>query len=282
MDTPLRSSSVPVGKRRHLDYPSPGKDQLLANLLIDFPTSDFPPFLKPILEILIDTRDELHALKDVCSRVSQENETLRAENIRLKQLLDARDVQPNSNVLVSTSPIPTQTQSAAANTLYANEQELERARSIVVSGVVESTSLSCSERASHDLKFIHSILDHLNVECLPVSVYRLGKPDVNNSRLIKVVLPSSKFQQMAVRRAPRLRSFLRKGIYLRPSLTKEERDRLREARRAKFNSKAQNNVLSSMSISPDNPAPSSNGLPPSNALNSQAVVTAPNRTQGNS
>lgn len=87
---------------------------------------------------------------------------------------------------------------------------------------------------------------------------------------------------MAVRRAPRLRSFLRKGIYLRPSLTKEERDRLREARRAKFNSKAQNNVLSSMSISPDNPAPSSNGLPPSNALNSQAVVTAPNRTQGNS
>lgn len=82
MDTPLGSPSVPDGKRKHLDYPSPSKDQLLANLLFDFPTSDFPPILKPILEILIDTRDELHALKDVCSRISQENEKLRAENIR--------------------------------------------------------------------------------------------------------------------------------------------------------------------------------------------------------
>lgn len=43
-----------------------------------------------------------------------------------------------------------------------------------VSGVSESTSLSCSERASHDLKVAHSVLDHLNVEYLPCTVYRLG------------------------------------------------------------------------------------------------------------
>lgn len=81
--------------------------------MTDFPKSEFPPFLKPILEFLIDIRDKLHALKDLCSRVSQENEKLRAENICLKQLLDARDVQPNPNVLDSPSPAPRKPQSSA-------------------------------------------------------------------------------------------------------------------------------------------------------------------------
>ncbi|KIH59384.1 hypothetical protein ANCDUO_10385 [Ancylostoma duodenale] len=61
---------------------------------------------------------------------------------------------------------------------------------------------------------------------------------VNSSRglIVKVVLPTTKFQQLAVKRAPRLRSFPHKGVNLRPSLTKQERDRMRDARLAKRNS----------------------------------------------
>lgn len=62
----------------------------------------------------------------------------------------------------------------------------------------------------------------------------MGIPGQGRPRLVKVVLPASRFQREAVRRAPRLRFFPpQKGIYLRPSLTKEERDRWREARLTK-------------------------------------------------
>lgn len=272
METPGRSSSVPAIKRRHVEILSPDKDQILANMIVDFQTSDFPPYLKLILDALVDTREQLKSVKELCDKINEENVALRSENLKLRQLLQSQDSHVNPHV--SSSPAQSsQTPPVVSPPSYNQEQDLERARSIVLSGVPESSSMSAIERASNDLKFVHSVLDHLNVECLPCAVYRMGKPDVKHSRLIKVVLPSSRFQQVAVKRAPRLRTFPRKGIYLRPSLTKEERERQREERLAKMSSKVVNNApTSSNSVPPPNP------IPP---RSSQNFVIPPCHSQGN-
>ncbi|VDL84437.1 unnamed protein product [Nippostrongylus brasiliensis] len=230
MDTPCRSSSVPAAKRRLVDIESPNKDRTLANMIIDFSTSDYPPYLKIVLDTLLDTREELKSIKELCSKIVDENKALRCENAKLKELLQLKESQLKSHVCSVCSSSPPNSQVVSS---IDHERDIERKRSVVLAGIVESSSASPSERASHDLHVVQSVLDHLNVECLPVSVYRMGRPNANNSRLIKVVLPSSFFQQTAVGRASRLRSFSRKGVYLRPSLTKEERERQREERLAK-------------------------------------------------
>ncbi|KAK6049299.1 hypothetical protein COOONC_13196 [Cooperia oncophora] len=57
---------------------------------------------------------------------------------------------------------------------------------------------------------------------MPVSVYRLGRFDKKHPRLLKVL-----------RRAPRLKHFRVSGLFIRPSLPKSERDRLRNERVAR-------------------------------------------------
>lgn len=104
------------------------------------------------------------------------------------------------------------------------DHELER--SIALSHVPESASSKPSEKYSHDIAYVMELLDFLDIECAPVSVYRMGRLMQNRPRLIKVVLPSSKHQRLAIRRTPRLCfSLTQKGVYLRPSLTWEERVR---------------------------------------------------------
>lgn len=104
-------------------------------------------------------------------------------------------------------------------------------RSIVLTNVPESSEPSAFARNSTDFNRVNQVLDFLGVECRPLSVFRIGRPQLNRPRLIKVVLPSSRHQAEAVRRAPRLRFFpLRKGIFLRPSLSRVERERMRAER----------------------------------------------------
>lgn len=103
--------------------------------------------------------------------------------------------------------------------------------SIVISNVPESSSSKPSERSTHDFGFVVEVLNHLGVECTPCSVYRMGRFDQNRPRLIKVVLPASRFQRLAIKGAIQLRfSPLLKGIYLCPSLTWKEGMRGREKR----------------------------------------------------
>ncbi|KAK6029926.1 hypothetical protein OSTOST_03953, partial [Ostertagia ostertagi] len=103
-------------------------------------------------------------------------------------------------------------------------------RSIVIAGVPEYRSPNSVERANYDYQSTCSVLSFLDIEYLPSAVYRMGIPNPNRPRLLKVVLPTSRFQRQAVQRAPRLRSFSHRGVHLRPSLTKEERERRRRER----------------------------------------------------
>ena len=78
---------------------------------------------------------------------------------------------------------------------------------------------------------------------MPISTYRMGKPNNSYDRLLKVVFPSSFFANLTLRRAPRLRNFpFKSGVFIRPSLSKEERDRLRARRDERLKVRQSNGV----------------------------------------
>ena len=94
------------------------------------------------------------------------------------------------------------------------------------------------------------MMDFLGIECQPNSVVRMGRYDQAHSRLVKIVLPNSRFARMMLNRAPRLRNYPVQRLFLRPSLPKTERDRLRAERVARLNerrgvvSSSQVNIIS--------------------------------------
>lgn len=119
-------------------------------------------------------------------------------------------------------------------------EEKERRRSLVVSGLAEPTSSKPSERLQDDREAIVSMLDYLNVEALPVAVYRLpARANANpgntptRPRLLKVVLATNQQQRQVLMCARKLKDLPHfRGTYIRPSMTPEERKRDYELRQA--------------------------------------------------
>ncbi|KAL6731457.1 hypothetical protein Aduo_002324 [Ancylostoma duodenale] len=75
METPLRSSSVPAlrSKRRHVEVPSPGKQDELAKFMGQSSAHEVPPYVKIILEALMETREQMETIKEWCAKVTEEN-----------------------------------------------------------------------------------------------------------------------------------------------------------------------------------------------------------------
>ncbi|EYC13950.1 hypothetical protein Y032_0042g620 [Ancylostoma ceylanicum] len=217
--SPARSSSLPA-KRGRMEPMSPTPrssvvDQL-QNLAGD---GNIPSYMRLVIDMLLDTKREMMEINRRSCEILEENKKLREENFKLMQKIEVL-LRPND----VTTNVSAQHPESDYNSVV---EDSERLRSVVLSGVPESNANSSVERAHHDMICIHQILDFLNVECLPSAVYRMGRYDASKHRLLKVVLPASKYQKEAIRRAPRLRFFPHKGVYLRPSLTKEERNRRR-------------------------------------------------------
>lgn len=111
-------------------------------------------------------------------------------------------------------------------------EEKERGRSLVLIGLPESTKVRPTERAKDDQEAVERVLDELGVECLPVATYRMGKPpnpaaSGSRNRLVKVVLPSSTHQHIALGQWKKHRDQMRgmehwRRLLIRPSLTKEK------------------------------------------------------------
>ncbi|KIH49979.1 hypothetical protein ANCDUO_19945 [Ancylostoma duodenale] len=110
--------------------------------------------------------------------------------------------------------------------------EEKRKRSAVVYGVEEADrSLPAVERQKFTEKKVEGILNALDIETRPVEVFRMGKPQEGKPRLIKIVFSSRSFFFDALRNAQRLRNnSLYSGIYLRRSMTADERDKDRALR----------------------------------------------------
>lgn len=152
--------------------------------------------------------------------------------------------------------------------------ECERLRSIVITGIDESQAPVARHRLQHDFDCVMDVLSYLGIECFPTTLYCMGRPKRGSARLLKVILPSTYHQKLAVRRAPWLRSFSIRGIFLRESLTLAERVRRRELRAARVGMGADNpnGVSSSQSVDVTAwegvRAPANSTVhPPSNSLN---------------
>lgn len=272
MDTPLSSA---VGqhvraKRNRTATPEDDADHTLqsaVNLLVN--DDQLPHHLKAVLGHVLDKLTKL----DVLVERNRELEIqLKAEIAEKNRLLDEIRILKNSRVNDSRPSSPHIVERNAVQEEFHCCEEKERLRSIVIAGVDECNDLVVSNRIAYDFNCIKHILSFLSIECAPVTFYRMGRPKhVGSRRLLKVVLPNTFFRNEVLSRAPRLKQFPVRGVYIRPSLPKTELARLRTLRSQKLSSSS--NGMQVSSATPSNVVTSTH-VPSAN--NASPIVSATN------
>ncbi|VDO13923.1 unnamed protein product [Haemonchus placei] len=107
----------------------------------------------------------------------------------------------------------------------------KRSRSIVISGLEEGRDGLCPSARQRDLEDkVARVLDAVDVECRPVETYRMGRPNSKHPRLVKVVLPSRSHWRRVLANARLLRDAGLPEVFIRRSMTEEERKREYELR----------------------------------------------------
>ncbi|EPB77179.1 lectin C-type domain protein [Ancylostoma ceylanicum] len=110
-------------------------------------------------------------------------------------------------------------------------EEEKRGRSIVLSGVKESSPTLRPSQRQKDLEDkVDAILDVLDMECRPVEIRRMGRFDLSRPRLVKVVFSNKQEWSQALAQARLLRSTSFSDVYIRRSMTENERRREYELR----------------------------------------------------
>ncbi|XGW10718.1 hypothetical protein V3C99_012323 [Haemonchus contortus] len=107
----------------------------------------------------------------------------------------------------------------------------KRSRSIVISGLDEMQGAPTASTRRRDLEEkVSTVLNALDVECRPTEVYRMGRPDPERPRLVKVVLPTRTHWRRALANARLLRGAGLSNVYIRRSMTEDERKHESELR----------------------------------------------------
>ena len=212
-NTPSRFSSTIRAKRTRVND-SPGHKDIMKDIegdlaLLDRGT-DVPPFMKNIVLHLINIVQEQAT---IISSISLENQSLSSDIIALKA--KAAENAPVSVPVTTVCSDPC--------------EERERSRAIVISGIYESQSSHAVERNEQDMCKVKQVINSLGVECQPVTTYRMGQMG-SRPRLLKVVLPTSRHQRVLCERSHFLKNSQYRGVWLRQSLTSEERARQRAER----------------------------------------------------
>lgn len=263
--------SIPVQERPHkrlhfdLDCSPESSTNFDRDVDLLLNDSSLPQHLRSIIALLLEDRKKLTAVLDRNHELTEENRFLRAENEALKKSVVLSQSTIPSRPPSSSTPLP-----PSATSPPLPFEDVERSRCVVVAGLAESSAAVPSTRSIHDLTCIRQIMDFLGIECYPVSIFRMGRPNASYPRLLKILLPSSFFAQLMLRRAPQLKHSIFRGIYLRPSLPKHERDRLRAERLARHG--AASSAFSSQAVHQPilNPASSSVSLPNRNGSSENA------------
>ncbi|VDL62590.1 unnamed protein product [Nippostrongylus brasiliensis] len=108
----------------------------------------------------------------------------------------------------------------------------KRGRSVVISGLEEARADLPPSARQKDLEGkVARVLDALDVECAPTEVYRMGRPDPARPRLVKIVFPSTAHFRRALANARLLRHAGFPDVFIRKSMTAEERKRDYELRK---------------------------------------------------
>ena len=100
----------------------------------------------------------------------------------------------------------------------------------MISGVTQPPEgMRPSERRKYLQNKVEDIFDALDVDCTPSEVFWIGRAS-SNSCLIKVVMPSSFYWRRALANAHLLRHAGYSSVFIRRSMTEEERRREFELR----------------------------------------------------
>ena len=100
---------------------------------------------------------------------------------------------------------------------------------MVLAGLPEPISESLPARARGDFNSVCKILDSCGIEGQPSVVYRLGKPNVDNGnkpRLLKIQFPQRIQARLFLEKRGKLKNISSDNLYLRESLTAEQRSEL--------------------------------------------------------
>ncbi|KAL6737781.1 hypothetical protein Aduo_011396 [Ancylostoma duodenale] len=243
METPL--APPPIQKRRAKKHkidcsPQPldgDFDRAVNSVLNDV---SLPPHSRTVVSHLLGINEQFSTVLAKNRELTIEKEELRNKNCDLlKENNSLRSEIDSLKLVVSQKPAPPPPghPSDSDNTSSTSFEECERRRSVVMAGVFESNAPLSSSRVSHDISCVRQIFDFLSIDAQPLSIYSMGRYVSNRPRLSKVVLLSSYFASLLLKRAPKLtiRWFAVRGIFIRPSLPKAERDRLRAQRLLRSN-----------------------------------------------
>ncbi|KAK5965081.1 hypothetical protein GCK32_011808 [Trichostrongylus colubriformis] len=235
MDTPTATDSRTIqnrkGKRHRIDLNSPQIDDHLKraiDLIVD--DQSLPLHLKSAMGYLFEMKGEINDVLARNEQLLQENKLIKEKNCELLNEIASLKSQINSLKQALSEAKASSDSTSINSSLPRSCEEVERKRSVVIVGVVESTAPLSSVRVAHDIECVRRINDFLGIDCRPLCVYRMGRYVANKPRLLKVVFPSSFFASLLLRRAPKLRYFSERGIFIRASLTLAERERLKTRR----------------------------------------------------
>lgn len=217
-------------KRGLIDLSSPTSydgDNSMAMAVAQMAEDDgTPQHIKVILAYLLESKEKIDALMAENERLYDEIRRLREENTGLKHKLASKEETHNSSHDVSPCSPPKSDFQTQVELSIGDYEAKEMSRSLIVSGVPELKNTLPSARLCHDFDCIRRLLDFLNVECVPISVYRMGRARGDKPRILKVVLPSSKFRDLALVTATRIKRSPFRATFIRPSLPPEQRGRV--------------------------------------------------------
>ncbi|EYC32594.1 hypothetical protein Y032_0003g1678 [Ancylostoma ceylanicum] len=129
-----------------------------------------PVFSKTIANNMAAVQDRLSSVLAENQELHQQVNSLRDENISLKRALADAEAKQSSHV--SAHELNSSKVDSAVD-------EKERLTSIVIHGISESISSKSTVKANYDYAVINDLLDHLDNECVPQGVYRLGGKSIS-------------------------------------------------------------------------------------------------------
>lgn len=170
MDTPVAAFSLQMrrGKRHKASSATPPQTPDLhsaVDLLLK--DANLPPHLRVVISHLLEIKDEFSkvvarnqelveenkVIQEKSAVLLRENASLQSEVNKLRYKLSSKEnglSQPN---IVSTSTM--------------SYDEIERKRSVVISGIPESFAPVASSRVLHDIAHLRQFFDFLHIECQP-------------------------------------------------------------------------------------------------------------------
>ncbi|EYC13140.1 hypothetical protein Y032_0045g1289 [Ancylostoma ceylanicum] len=155
-----------------------------------------PGYMKLVIDLMLEMKEEIQEANRRNKEQTDEVERLRNENLSLKSQLNALRT---SNTL----PISTSVSDSASLSSSNNDPDLKR--SIVIRNLPEPQCTNSVEKVFHDLSAVTEILSCLDVECLPITTYRMGQesiPDAYELLICDIFINSKCIRFMVVYRVP--------------------------------------------------------------------------------